>query len=127
MPARTPEDVAALFVQHFTSRDLDALVALYEPQAVLVPEPGKVVRGHEGIRAALAGFLALGGRFHMATPHAIHGEGIAVLYAGWTLDARAPDGSPIALAGQATDVVRRQPDGRWLYAIDSPFGAAGTG
>ena len=50
---------------------------------------------------------------------------VALLYAGWTLDAKAPDGSPVQLTGQTTDVARRQPDGRWLYAIDSPFGAGG--
>ena len=59
-------------------------------------------------------------------PKVVHGDGIAILYADWTLDAKAPDGSPITLAGQTTDVARRQPDGRWLYAIDSPFGANGA-
>lgn len=27
---------------------------------------------------------------------------------------------------ETSDVVRRQSDGRWLVAIDSPFGAAGV-
>jgi hypothetical protein len=27
--------------------------------------------------------------------------------------------------GQSAEVVRRQADGRWLFAIDFPFGVAG--
>jgi ketosteroid isomerase-like protein len=26
------------------------------------------------------------------------------------------------MTGQSVEVVRRQPDGRWLFAIDLPFG-----
>lgn len=127
MSPRTPEDLAAEFVRRFTAGDLDGLIDLYEPDAVLIPQPGTVARGHDAIRAALAGFLAMNGRFTMAPPRVIHGEGLAVLVADWTLDARSPDGSPIHLAGQTSDVVRKQSDGGWRYAIDSPFGAAGAG
>jgi uncharacterized protein (TIGR02246 family) len=127
MSAHTPEQLCSQFSQRFTAGDLDGLVALYEPHAVLIPQPGHVVRGHAGIRESLAAFLAMKGRFHMAPPKVIRGEDLAVVIADWTLDAKQPDGSPLKLAGQTSDVVRRQPDGRWLYAIDSPFGAAGAG
>jgi ketosteroid isomerase-like protein len=41
MPARTPEEVARLFAQAFSVHDLEALMALYEPEATLIPQPGK--------------------------------------------------------------------------------------
>jgi len=50
----------------------------------------------------------------------------ALVVADWTLDANNADGSPLHLAGQTADVVRRQSNGHWLFAIDSPFGAAGA-
>jgi len=127
MSARTPEELCSQFTQRFSTGDIDALVALYESDAVLLPQPGHVARGHAGIRESLAAFLAMRGTFRMSPPKVIHADGIALLYADWSLDAKAPDGSPIHLAGQTTDVARRQPDGRWLYAIDSPFGASGIG
>jgi ketosteroid isomerase-like protein len=34
------------------------------------------------------------------------------------------NGNAIALAGQTSDVVRRQTDGTWLLIIDNPYGAA---
>jgi ketosteroid isomerase-like protein len=41
MPARTPEEVVRLFAQAFSVHDLEALMALYEPEATLIPQPGK--------------------------------------------------------------------------------------
>lgn len=127
MSAQTPERLCTLFTECFGAGDLDALVALYEDQAVLLPQPGHMARGRVAIRASLAAFLAMKGSFRMSPPRVIQGDGIALLFADWALDAVGPDGSSINLAGQTTDVARRQPDGRWLYAIDSPFGVAGIG
>ena len=127
MSAHTPEKLQALFMQHFAAGDLDGLVALYEPQATLLPQPGQVARGHAAIRAALAGFVAMKGAFRMTPPKVIRGDDLAILFSEWTLDAKSAEGSPIHLTGKTSDVVRRQADGRWLYAIDSPFGAAGIG
>jgi uncharacterized protein (TIGR02246 family) len=126
MSARTPEESHALFQRHFLAEDMDALLALYEPDAVLVPQPGTIARGHAAIREALAGFLAMKGTFRMQPTKAIRADDVAILFATWTLDAKAPDGSPIHLEGQTADVVRRHADGRWLLAIDSPFGASGA-
>lgn len=98
-------------------------MALYEPDAWLLPQPGVRVQGHGAIREALAGFLALQGDFHMEAPRITEGRDVALLVAAWTLEAKGPDGAPIRLAGRTADVVRRQADGRWLFAIDSPFGA----
>jgi len=127
MSARTPEELHAQFQRHFIAGDMDALLALYEPNAVLVPQPGQVVHGHAAIRASLAGFIAMKGTFRMQPPKTIRADDVAIVFASWTLDAKAPDGGPIHLDGQTADVVRRHADGRWLFAIDSPFGAAGAG
>ena len=126
MSARTPEELCSQFTQRFSTGDIDALVALYEPDAVLLPQPGHVARGRAAIRESLAAFLAMRGTFRMTPPKVIHADGVALMVADWTLDAKAPDGSPLHLTGQTTDVARQQPDGRWLYAIDSPFGAGGA-
>jgi ketosteroid isomerase-like protein len=47
---------------------------------------------------------------------------IAVVYNDWTAKAVSEDGRVRESAGKALEVVRRQPDGRWLFAIDDPFG-----
>ena len=47
---------------------------------------------------------------------------LAVLAAKWQLSMTGSDGKPVRMEGQSVEVVRRQADGRWLFAIDLPFG-----
>ena len=126
MPILRPEEGHSMFGRHFAAGDLDGVVALYEKDAVLLPQPGAVARGHAAIREALNGFLAMKGEFRIVSSKTVHAGDLALVYAKWTLDAKAPDGSPVHLEGETSDVVRRQADGSWLLAIDSPFGSSGT-
>jgi hypothetical protein len=50
MSARTPEDLGRLFAESPNAGNLDALAALYEPQAALAPSPGAKVTGMPGAR-----------------------------------------------------------------------------
>jgi ketosteroid isomerase-like protein len=36
-----------------------------------------------------------------------------------------PDGNDVSMTGLTSDVVRRQPDGNWLFVIDNPIGGEG--
>ncbi|HEX8012715.1 MAG TPA: SgcJ/EcaC family oxidoreductase [Casimicrobiaceae bacterium] len=122
MSARTPEKVDRLFVQALNAGKLDDLVALYEPEAALMPSPGKLVTGTAAIRESLGAFVA--GKPKMTLmPRVIAQSGdIAVLTAKWDLSMTGSDGKPAAMSGQSLEVVRRQADGRWLFVIDLPFG-----
>lgn len=124
MPARKPEEVHRLFAEAFNAGDVKAIMSLYEPDAVLVPQPGQKVQGHAAIREALNGYLAIKPRFDLKFGRAFESNDIALLISKWTLKGTGPDGSAIEMAGQTTDVVRRQKDGGWLLVIDNPFGIA---
>ena len=121
MAARRPEEVDQLFVQAFSAGDLEALVALYEPAAVMVPQSGQVVTGREAIRGALQGLLTLCGEFHMEVKSVVETGGLALVRSDWSLVGTAPGGCLVDLSGRGSEVVRRQPDGTWLYIIDNPF------
>ena len=56
MPAKQPEDMPAAFEGAFNTGDIEQVLALYEPDAVLVPQPGQVVHGTAAIREAFSGF-----------------------------------------------------------------------
>ena len=122
MPARTPEEADQLIAQAITAGDLEAAVALYGPNASMVPEPGKVATGTAGIREALGGFLALKPKLDLQLTNVVQAGDLALLTSKWTLAGTGPDGSAVNLAGRGTEVVRRQPDGTWLFVIDNPFG-----
>jgi uncharacterized protein (TIGR02246 family) len=123
MPANTPAEVHERFTQYFSAGDIVALASLYEPTAVLLPQPGQQVSGIPAIKEALAGFLAMEGKFQMSPGKVVVADDVAILFSDWSLDAIDQNGNPIRLSGQTSDVVRRQSDGRWLFAIDCPFGA----
>jgi uncharacterized protein (TIGR02246 family) len=122
MNARTPEDTDRLFAEALNAGKLDDLVALYEPQATLMPSPGKLVAGTTAIRESLAGFLAGKPRMSLTPRLVAQGGDVAVVTAKWELSVTGPDGKPATMTGQSVEVVRRQADGRWLFAIDLPFG-----
>jgi len=123
MAALRPEEVDQLFAQAFSAGDLDALVALYEPDAALVPQSGRMVTGREAIREALQGFLTLCGEFRIEVKSVVGTGDLALVRSDWSLVGTAPGGCLVNLSGRASEVLRRQPDGYWLYVIDNPFAA----
>ena len=126
MPAHTPEEVASLLGQAFNAGDLESLLALYEPEAAFVAQPGEVVTGTEAIREALGGFLALKPIFELEVKKVFRAGDIALSFVDWTLTGTGPEGETISMSGQGSDVLRQQHDGSWLFVIDNPYGRVGA-
>jgi ketosteroid isomerase-like protein len=120
--AGQPEQVIEEFVKFFNARDLDGLLAnLYESDAALVPEPGTgMVSGQAAIREVLQGFLAMNATMKVVSGTAYTNGDIGLTHAHWRLDVPGSD----AMEGTTAEVVRRQSDGTWKYAIDNPWGGA---
>jgi uncharacterized protein (TIGR02246 family) len=119
---QNPRQLHQEWEKAFNGGDIDALVALYEPGATVIPQPGNPVTGHAAIREALGSFLALQGQFQLRTVAVVESGDLAVAYGEWTLKGGTdPDGNAVNLEGRATDVMRKQPDGSWLDVIDDPY------
>jgi uncharacterized protein (TIGR02246 family) len=103
----------------FNAGDVDALVALYEPDARMFHDDGTVAEGVDAIREVWAGFIALGGQIAMTTRYAVEADEVALLSNSWTF---TMDGAEAA-GSITSEVARRQPDGTWRYVIDNPYGA----
>jgi uncharacterized protein (TIGR02246 family) len=121
MPAQTPEEVDALFEKGMNAGDPEAVAALYEEDAVLVAQPGQIVQGRDAILEALQRIVAGGMSFKLNVTKTMTAGDTAVLYNEWTASARNPDGAGQDFGGKAIEIVRRQADGTWLFAIDDPF------
>jgi ketosteroid isomerase-like protein len=105
--ARRPEDLDRLFLEQANAGDVDGVVALYEPRAVLAFSPGQLAIGAAAIQEVYAGLLAERPRFTGEIRPAIRNGDLAV--------------TSTVRAGNATvEVARRQPDGTWLWLIDQP-------
>jgi ketosteroid isomerase-like protein len=125
MMARTSEAAhhPATFAAAFNSGDPAVVDAMYEHDAILVPEPGSPVTGP--LRAAAnERFLALGLPIQVRPRHVYVVQDIALMIVDWTIEGTGPDGEPKHIEGTATDVARRGADGTWRYVIDNPFGVA---
>ena len=124
MPANSPQEVTNLVAQRLNRGDLDGIMALYEPNAGLAPQPGQVLQGAAAIREGFAGFIALKPSMNMESETVIQADDLAIVYTKWSLSATGPDGSAVNMRVQAIHVMRRQPDGTWLFVIANPFGPA---
>jgi ketosteroid isomerase-like protein len=111
--AREPEDLTRLFVVLANAGDADGLAALYEPDAVLAFPPGSRTVGRAAIRELMVGMLAHVPYFEPEEPlPTVRNGDLAIT------STRSRDG-----VGSRVQLVRRQPDGRWLRVIDRPESA----
>lgn len=118
-----PEELYEQWITAFNAGEPEAVLACYEPEAVLVAQPGEPpVKGHEEIAQVLMAFLALDGKIQMEPKVVIKGNDVALMSYAWNLEGRDPEGNPVKTGGQTIDVLRRQPDGSWRMAIDNPYG-----
>lgn len=123
--AQSPEEISTLFAEARNAGDLESLLTLYEPGACLVSQTGEERIGLQAIEAYLRNLLALKGQMTIERPSVSQAGDTALLRARWHLAGLLPNGEPLHLRGISVEVVRRQPDGRWLYLIDVPFGGEG--
>ncbi|MDX1516162.1 MAG: nuclear transport factor 2 family protein [Woeseiaceae bacterium] len=107
-PALQPNDLERLFVERANTGDVDGLVALYEPDAVVADGHGNTAIGHAQIRALFVRFLADRSQL-VASVQAepLRSGGIALT------SSRSGNGDVTA------EVARRQPDGSWLWVVDN--------
>lgn len=123
MPARRPEECDTLLIEALHAGDIEAAVALYEPDASFVLQSGEVITGRQAIREAMRAFLALKPKFSMEV-NAMQNGDLALLRSQWSLNGTGADGKPVAMSGKSIEVVRRQADGTWLFVIDDPNGVS---
>ena len=122
MAAKTPLEVDQLFAKALEAGDLEAIVALYEPQAVVPGQSGQPPAvGPNQIREAMRPFIELKPtNVVLAATIVAELDGVAILYDDWRGTGHAPDGSEVPLEGKAIEVVRRQADGTWKFIFDDP-------
>ena len=119
----TPVDTVNELSSALNRGDVEAACMLYEPNALLVAQPGRVAHGSAELRAALQQFAALKPTLRTQA-HSVVEAGDVALYIGrWTLHGTDPSGQAIAMGGESSDFLRKQADGRWLIAVDNPWGA----
>ena len=104
-----PEDLSRFVVERLNAGDVEGLVALYEPDAVLALPNGRVAKGTSEIHQAYEHLVSGGPTFAPGRQQPTLRNGDLAL-----TSVRLPDG------GVTVEVARRQEDGTWLWVIDQP-------
>jgi uncharacterized protein (TIGR02246 family) len=121
--ARSAEACDHLLAELLLSGDLDGILELYEKGASFVNQDRQVLVGHDAIRTGFAALAAAKPRLKSNIVRAMrNGDNLAVLYNDWTMSISPPEGEPIEMTGKAIEVVCRQSDGSWRFAVDDPWG-----
>jgi ketosteroid isomerase-like protein len=108
--AKQPEDLAILFIERANAHDLDGLVALYAPDAVLAGMDGEMVVGHEAIRKVYATMLAAHAHFTAGEPAPTLRRGDLALTSTHLVNGKI-----------TAEVAQQQADGSWLWVLDQPL------
>jgi uncharacterized protein len=105
--AAEPEDLGRLFLARASAGDVDGVVALYEPGAVLAGTPRGLAAGHAEIREFYQALLGARPAFSGEVRPALRLGDLALT------STRFPGGA-------TAEIARRQPDGSWLWVADQP-------
>lgn len=115
MTAKEPAEICRLFRQYMAAGDLEALLTLYDEDAVFLNKSGEAKRGRAGIGEELAPFAAARASFEFSIKQIIANEEIALMHTAWSIR------STQEMSVYAIEVARRQPDGSWRWLIGDPF------
>jgi len=117
-----PEELYPALSEAYNAGDLEAVVSFYDPKAAVVIKPGRVTGSPVELRGALHHLLARGYRLNVDPRTFIPSDDVVLVQGTFTLSGRGEDGAPFERTSRFADVLRRQPDGRWLIVIDNPYG-----
>jgi uncharacterized protein (TIGR02246 family) len=120
--AHQPEDWPRLFTRHLNRGDLDAVLALYEPNARFVAKSGETVVGRDRIRDVLAGMIKAKTRLTGRVIKTVTVGDLALLYTDFEGTTVEAPGKTIEVRHRAIEVLRRQPDGTWKLIVGDPNG-----
>ena len=115
---RKIDDIAQTAVNAALARDFATWAGLFLDDAVIYPPNEPAVKGRAAIRAWLEKFPPLT-EFKLNHEKVEGREDLAYVLGTYTMTITPPGApGPVKDSGKFVTVVRRQPDGRWLGAVD---------
>jgi len=113
-------EIGQAFVKAFKAGDLEAIVALYAPDAVSFPPDAMMANGQEEIRKSWGGLL---NKFNVqdlivTNPHHQTSGDLSTAWGNFKMILLPKEGGDqVVMEGRFTDVAK-QVNGKWLYVND---------
>lgn len=118
--ATTPQEIPKLFQKYMNQGELEAVLSMYEHEAVIAPTGRQINQGKDAIRESIIGFLSQKPSCFLHEAECIVNGSVALIATHWTFSyidennkKQEWDMHPVLLA-------RLQDNGEWLVAIDHP-------
>ena len=105
--AKNPNDLEKYFIERANSGDVEGLVKLYEPDAIIADGERIIAEGQNQIREFFTQFLSDHPQFETSN------QAKALCNGNLSLTSSRTSSGDIT-----AEIARRQPDGFWLWAID---------
>jgi ketosteroid isomerase-like protein len=103
------------------SKQLDAWVAYYSDDAMVLPANEKLATGKEAIRKTIGDLLGAPGfsvKWQTAKVEVARSGDIGYSQGTYELTMNDPKGNPVTDYGKYVEVWKKQPDGSWKCAVD---------
>ncbi len=117
-----PEDVATAFDSGLNSGNVDGVMALFHPQAVMRTTDSLVVEGGPGaIRSEIEKLVSMKPIIKNTVRRVLKSGDIALLLLDWEIRVASDDHSSVQ-HGTATQIVERSAAGNWRLRVSNPLG-----
>lgn len=128
MGAPSPELVDIWLARAFNAQDIEAAAALYHPDATVVRleqvhGSAAVAHGAEEIRQTMAGYVGLKPHMDVIVHHTTVAGDFALCRSQWRITGTDASGKAVEVHHHGMEVMRRLPNGEWVFFIDHPWGA----
>ena len=120
MKAADPKNLNEHYNALFRAGDLEGLVGLYEPNAVLCLAPGRQLTGHAQIREQMKALLTFQGELEATQMSCVQHDDLAMLHAKWSFRGTDGTGNAVSIGGHSSKLARKGSDGAWRYVMDLP-------
>jgi ketosteroid isomerase-like protein len=115
MPATSPEEICRLFKEAMAKGDLDAVLSVYDAEAVFLNQSREVTKSREDLRRELVPLVTAKTVFEYDVRQVVESGDIALMHTKWRVSTAQP------MTVYAIEVARRQRDGSWRWLIGDPY------
>jgi ketosteroid isomerase-like protein len=116
---KQPEDVHARLADAYNTGDVNIVMAMYDLNGVLVPEPGKAISGQAQFEDAIKGILSIIGKMEIKTIYCLVAGDLALGRSEWSIS----ENGTTKISAKGIEVMKKQADGNWKLVFDHAFGA----
>lgn len=118
----TPEGIVDSLLDHFNSRNIEAMLGFYEDDAVVISNSGEPRRGKIAIARELQQSFGFGLPIEIVNRNIYSTDNLASLVLQWKISGKGNNGEKVNITGTSSDYAKKGADGYWRCWFGNPFG-----